>query len=145
MPPSNICCSYIKLSNVTVEDSVSEVVRTLSVVPSLTLMNILISLCRPTSGVVINSAICRQMLGLVSKRRLLLLGCSYFVIVSYGQPVSDLSGCHFCHCIGGLCGECLTLESKILPSGVANCWPRRHSGHIVHMHNEEVLEDYADL
>lgn len=122
-------------------------VCTLSVVPLLTTMNILISLCRPSSGVVTNKAICREILGLVSKRRLLFLGCScyYFVIVRYGQPVSDLLGCHFCHCLSGLYGERLTLESKILPSGVAICWLRRHSGHIVRMHKEEVLEDYADL
>lgn len=35
----------------------------------------------------------------------------------------------------------------IIPTafGVANYWQRRHSGHVVHVHNEEVLEDYADL
>lgn len=148
LPTSNVCCNYTKLGNDIVEEKASEVVCTLSVVSLLlTAMVILISLCRASSDVVSNSAICRQILGLVCQRRLLFLGCPCycFIIVRYGQPVSDLSDCHFCHCLSGLCGEYLTLESKILPSGVANCWPRRHSGHIVHIHNQEVLEDYANL
>lgn len=129
--------SYTKLSNVRVEKKASEVACALSVVSLLTAMIILISLCRPSSDVVTNNAIHRQILGLVSKRRLLFLGCScyYFVIVRYGQPVSDLSGRHFCHCLSGLCSEYLSLKSKVLPSGAANCWPRRHSGHIVYIHN----------
>lgn len=42
---------------------------------------------------VTNITLCRQILGLVCKRRLLLLGCPcyYFVIVRFGQPVPGLS------------------------------------------------------
>lgn len=108
MATSNICCSYTKLSNDIVEEKSSEVVCTPSVVSLLlTAMTLLISLSRASSNVVTNTEICRQILGLVGKGRLLFLGCCcyYFVTVRYGHPVSDLSGYHFGQCLSGLCGE----------------------------------------